>query len=87
MGTVKNAIVVAVALATVAVGTEPALVPAPRHMKVGNGVYAVKASNINDIVMQATHDKSLPPEGYRLVVQLVCGGLTSERMRLASQAV
>ena len=66
--TAKNAIAVAVALATAAVGAEPALVPAPRHMKVGSGVYAVKASNINDIVVHATRDKSLPPEGYRLVV-------------------
>ena len=52
MGTVKNALVGAVALATAAVSAELALVPAPRHMKVGNGVYAVKASNIDDIVVQ-----------------------------------
>ena len=68
MRTVKNAIAVAVALATAAARAEPALVPAPRHMKVGNGAYAVKVSNINDIAVQATQDKSLPPEGYRLVV-------------------
>ena len=68
MRTAKNAIAVAVALATAAVGAEPALVPAPRHMKVGNGVYAVKAKSFTDIVVHATHDKSLPPEGYRLVV-------------------
>ena len=43
MRTVKNTIAVSVALATAAVSAEPALVPAPRHMKVGNGVYAVKA--------------------------------------------
>lgn len=31
-------------LTNAAVGAEPALVSAPRHMKVGSGVYAVKAS-------------------------------------------
>ena len=68
MRTAKNAIAVAVTLATAAVSAAPALVPAPRHMKAGDGVYDVKASNINDVVVHASHDKSLPPEGYRLVV-------------------
>ena len=56
MRTVKKTIVVVVALAVAAVGAEPALVPAPRHMKVGSDVYAVKASNINDIVVHTTQD-------------------------------
>ena len=55
-------------LTNAAVGAEPVLVPAPRRMKVGSGGYAVTASNINDIVVHTTEDKSLPPEGYRLVV-------------------
>ena len=68
MRTAKIASVVAVALAAATASADPVLVPAPRHMKVRDGVYAVSASNINDIAVHATQDKSLPPEGYRLVV-------------------
>ena len=32
------------AFPSAAVSAEPVLVPAPQHMKVGNGVYAVKAT-------------------------------------------
>ena len=42
MRTVKKTIVVVVALAVAAVGAEPSLVPAPRHMKVGNGPAPMK---------------------------------------------
>ena len=40
----RISIAVVGALTAAVVGAEPVLVPAPRHMKVGSGVYAVKAS-------------------------------------------
>ena len=63
-------VALAVALSCIAAfgGGTPVLVPAPRHMKAGEGEFHAKASGIGEIDMQETRDASLPPEGYRLSV-------------------
>ena len=47
----------------------PALMPAPRQMKLMGGEYSVHAKCAADIAVKETTDASLPPEGYRLVVK------------------
>ena len=62
------AIVFASAMA-MAQGLEgPVLVPAPRKMDVGKGVYAVRAACADDVAVRESRDVSLPAEGYRLSV-------------------
>ena len=46
----------------------PALVPAPRQMKLTGGEYVAKTTWTGEMPIRETVDASLPSEGYRLVV-------------------